>query len=356
MFVCFLFSDLTPPSTPPVLEVPDYKTDQMCCNASLEKQLKRSNEELAMDAVEDAKLQQKRKLEDVREITGETNCADFKKARLGCEPKDLEEGLAMSESDKETSVDDLKESKSEVNGNSNQLEENGHEEEVLSEGEVNEDLDTGKSKRNVDGPEENKDCKMNEKLSNDEDRSPSEGETKGNHSSSKTNGKVPEKEQSKDEVQICDKDDRNNNCERERESELYRSTESTFGKCERAREDERRRRRHYSRRPSSEEEDSSDDERYDPRKCEQSKKRHRESSWHSDDRERRHGRRDGRTTREHSEYDYNSNRRHYDDKRKNYRTKREDRKPWNEIRDIEQERKINFRLGRSKIKDIAKVL
>ena len=105
--------------------------------------------------------------------------------------------------------------------------------------------------------------------------------------------------------------------------------------------DDRKKRKHRSRSTSTDE-DSCEEERCNPRKSEHS----HESVKHSHDSTRRKEKYRKYSSRD--DYDDERHQRKYDDHRH--------RKPQKYIRDIEHERKIDFRLGRSNIRDVAKVM
>ena len=127
----------------------------------------------------------------------------------------------------------------------------------------------------------------------------------------------------------------------DRKSKNRGKDETSKRRSERVKEDNKRRRKHRSRSPSTDE-DSSDEERTDPRKSE----RCHESERHSHDSKRRKEKHRKYSSRD--EYDEERRHRRYDD---HYQ-----RKPWKYVRDVERERKIDFRLGRSSIRDVAKVI
>ena len=145
-----------------------------------------------------------------------------------------------------------------------------------------------------------------------------------------------EKSQNKERFNDSRRDDDHKSKNRDHEKTSKRKAE----RLKDVSKDSRKRRRHRSRSTSTDE-DSSDEERSNPRKSE----RYNESVRHS------HGskRRKEKHRRYSSRDDYDEERRHrrHDD--------HHNRKPWKRVRDVEHERKIDFRLGRSTIRDVAKV-
>ena len=143
--------------------------------------------------------------------------------------------------------------------------------------------------------------------------------------------------------------------------------------------DNRRKRRHRSKSTSSDE-DSSGEERLNPRKSEKhsrdserGKEKYRKYSSRDnydqkyssrDDYDRKYSSRDDYDRKYPSRDDYDrdyssrSQGRKYSNEERRHRNDDENRgkKPKKYIRDIEQERKIDFRLGRSSIRDVAKVM
>ena len=162
------------------------------------------------------------------------------------------------------------------------------------------------------------------------------------------NNNIPHVEKSHNQEHLDDSD--NDDDHKSKSRDIKGTSKRRTERFDEVYRDKRKRRKHRSRSTSSDE-NSSEEERSNPRKSE----RYRESVRHSHDSKRRKEKYRKYSSRD----DYDEERRHRDyDEERRHRKHDDDRhrKPWKHIRDIEHERKIDFRLGRSNIRDVAKVI
>ena len=316
-----------------MLEPPEQKMLPMDCNTLPEKSPK--------SQVANSALHSKRKLDNSETCCNEElGSAKTKKGKkLEFEVKEC----LKSESNKE-SVGTLGTKIVKDNDCHDKLHGSGHTE----EGEIDRRLNANKSQCKSLKNDEILSCEVNKLCDKYRDKLLSDTERGSNKMSGKR--KNVDAEHGKNLAGECDD---NNKKYSRRKSEYDMSENTRFKKSSHVCEAERQERKRSK--PGCSDHESSDDDRYDPRKCEQSNRRCRETSKYSQERERWRDHPRRRSSRDHSEYDHNSNMRYQRDQRTNYRRQSYDKQLCKKVRDIEQERKIDFRLGRSTIKDVAKV-
>ena len=313
-----------------MLEPPEQKMVPMDCNTLPEKSAK--------SQVANSTLHSKRKLDNSEtHCNGELGSAETKKGKLESEVKEC----LTSESNKDS--DGTSETKIVKDDDCHdKLHESGH----MKEGEIDGHLNTNKSQCESLKNDEILSCKVNKPCDKYRDKLLSDAERSSNKMSGKRKSVDAEHDKN-----LADEHNDNIKKYNRRKSDYDMSENARFKKSSHVYEAERQERKRSK--PSCSDHESSDDDRYDPR--EQSNRRYRETSKYSQERERWRDHPRRRSSRGHSEYDHNSNMRYHRDKRTNYRGKSYDKQLCKKVRDIEQERKIDFRLGRSTIKDVAKV-